>query len=80
MTTAFKIKSRLQKSGRLPPCGEETIMELIFRFTRDEAGTAALEYAIILTILGIALMASMSTISTALSGIFTHVSGHLTGG
>ena len=54
-------------------------MEQLFRFAHDEDGAAALEYALILTILGIALMSGMTAIGTALSGIFTDVSGHLTG-
>jgi pilus assembly protein Flp/PilA len=54
-------------------------MEQIFRFARDEDGTAALEYALILTLLGILLMGGMTAIGSALTGVFTDVSGHLTG-
>jgi pilus assembly protein Flp/PilA len=61
------------------PSEEETIMKLIFKFARDEDGAAALEYALILTILGIALMGGMTSIGTSLTGVFSDVAGHLTG-
>ena len=40
-------------------------MDLIIRFTRDEGGAAALEYALVLTLIGIALMAGMSALGTS---------------
>ncbi len=48
-------------------------MEQIIRFTRDEAGAAALEYALILTLLGIALIGGIRAIGGALSGVFNGV-------
>ncbi len=53
-------------------------MDLIIRFISDEAGAAALEYALILTILGIALIGSMNTLGDALNGVFENVTGQLT--
>jgi pilus assembly protein Flp/PilA len=52
-------------------------MDLIIRFTSDEAGTAALEYVIVMTLIGIALMGGMTALSTTLTGIFDNVSGRL---
>ena len=54
-------------------------MDLIIRFTSDEGGTAALEYAIVMTLIGIALMGGMSALSTTLTGIFDNISGRLSG-
>jgi pilus assembly protein Flp/PilA len=54
-------------------------MEQIIRFTRDDDGAVAVEYALIFVILGIALMASMSSIGVTLTGFFTNVSGRLAG-
>jgi Flp pilus assembly pilin Flp len=54
-------------------------MDQIIRFTRDEAGAAAVEYAFILVILGIALMTTMSALGATLQGVFTTISGHLSG-
>ena len=53
-------------------------MDLIIRFTRDEGGTAALEYAIVMTLIGIALMGGMSALGTTLTGIFNNISGRIT--
>ena len=36
------------------------MMDLIFRFAWDETGTPAMEYALILALLGIALIASIA--------------------
>ena len=73
-----KVDYRPQKSSRPTPYGEETIMDLIIRFTSDEGGTAALEYAIVMTLIGIFLMAGMSALSTTLTGIFNNISGRIT--
>ena len=54
-------------------------MDLIIRFTRDEGGTAALEYAIVMTLIGIALMGGMGALGNALNGVFTNISGSLSG-
>jgi pilus assembly protein Flp/PilA len=55
-------------------------MDLIMNFVCDEAGAAATEYALILVILGVALMSAISAIGTNLTSVFTGVSGHLSGG
>ena len=54
-------------------------MDLIIRFTSDEAGAAALEYALILTILGIALMGGMNALGNALNGVFDEYNGKIDG-
>jgi Flp pilus assembly pilin Flp len=61
------------------PCGKETLMGLILSFACDETGSPATEYAIILAILGIALITSISSLSTTLTGIFSDMAGRLTG-
>jgi Flp pilus assembly pilin Flp len=71
MNPTFKIKAA--KIQSFNPFGEETIMELIMRFSRDETGTAALEYAIVLTLIGIALIGAMKTMAGSLIGIFSSV-------
>ena len=54
-------------------------MGLILSFACDETGSPATEYAIILAILGIALITSISSLSTTLTGIFSDMAGRLTG-
>jgi pilus assembly protein Flp/PilA len=62
------------------PRGEETFMDLIVKFIVDEAGAAAVEYAFILVILGVAMISAYTALGTALTGVFTNVSGNLSGG
>jgi pilus assembly protein Flp/PilA len=50
-------------------------MDLIMKFACDEDGTAALEYALVLTLIGIAVMAAVSAVGSALTGVFTLVAG-----
>ena len=60
---------------QLTHCGEETSMDLILKFAYDEVGAPALEYAFILTILGIGLMTGMTAIGGALNTVFGNISG-----
>jgi pilus assembly protein Flp/PilA len=52
-------------------------MDLIIRFVTDEGGAPALEYALILAILGIGLMGGMTAIGDALNSVFGKVSTQL---
>ena len=55
-------------------------MDLIMKFAFDEAGTAALEYAIVLSLIGIFLISTIGSLGTVLTGIFTSMTGKLAGG
>jgi pilus assembly protein Flp/PilA len=55
-------------------------MDLIIKFAYDETGAPALEYALILAILGVALITSITAIGSALSAVFGSVSSTLSGG
>jgi Flp pilus assembly pilin Flp len=50
-------------------------MDLIIKFACDEAGAPALEYALLLAILGIGLISAISAVGGALNAIFGNVSG-----
>jgi len=54
-------------------------MELIIKFFSDETGAAALEYAIILALLGVALIAGITAVGASLSGTFRLVSEKIPG-
>jgi pilus assembly protein Flp/PilA len=79
MATEPKVRSIIAQPHPLHPCGEETIMDLIIRFTSDEGGTGAVEYVIVMTLIGIALMGGMTALSTTLTGIFDNMTGRLSG-
>jgi Flp pilus assembly pilin Flp len=65
-----KVKPKPQKSSRLTPCGQETSMDLIMKFTCDEAGAPAVEYALLLAFIAVAIAASVATFGTAVMGLF----------
>ncbi len=58
------------EARRLTPCGEETVMDLIIKFTCDEAGAPAVEYALLLAIIAVAIAASVRTFGGAVANLF----------
>ncbi len=43
------------------------------RFAKDESGATAIEYGLIATLIGVAIIAAATTLGTNLSGIFTYI-------
>jgi Flp pilus assembly pilin Flp len=70
MATEPKVKPKPQKSSRPTPCREETIMDLIMNFTFDEAGASAVEYALLMAFIAVAIAASVSIFGIALRDSF----------
>jgi Flp pilus assembly pilin Flp len=58
------------ETSRLTPCGEETVMDLILKFSADEAGASAVEYALFLTLITLAIAGSVLTLGTTVRAIF----------
>ena len=65
-----KVKPKPQKSSRLTPCGQETGMDLIIKFTCDEAGASAVEYALLMAFIALAIVISVTTFGAAVKGLF----------
>ena len=57
-------------ASRLTPCGEETVMDLILKFSADETGAPAVEYALLLAFIAVAIAASVRTFGTMVAGLF----------
>jgi pilus assembly protein Flp/PilA len=54
-------------------------MNKIFaRFVKDESGATAIEYGLIASLIGVAIIAGVKALGTKLSGTFASVSGNLT--
>ena len=51
--------------------------KLLTRYVQDESGATAIEYGLIAAATGLALVAVMPSIGTALSNIFTSIQGAL---
>ena len=47
------------------------------RFVKDESGATAIEYGLIASMVGIAIIAGVKALGTTLSGTFAKVSGNL---
>jgi pilus assembly protein Flp/PilA len=50
------------------------MMNLVQRFWKDESGAAAIEYGLIATFIGLAIVASIKGVSNDLKSTFHHVS------
>ncbi len=62
------------------PYGEETIMDLLAKFTWDEAGASSVEYALLLTFIALAIMVSVTTFGAALRDSFINSNNKMFGG
>jgi pilus assembly protein Flp/PilA len=51
---------------------------LLLRFANDEAGVTAIEYALIASLIGVAIIGTVTTLGTNISAKFTAVSTALT--
>jgi pilus assembly protein Flp/PilA len=47
------------------------------KFAKDESGATAIEYGLIASLVGVAIIASVRALGTKLSGSFAKVSGNL---
>jgi len=53
-------------------------MDLIMKFTFDEAGASAVEYALLISFIAVAIAASVTTFGISVRGLFERF--HLPGG
>jgi pilus assembly protein Flp/PilA len=55
-------------------------MTTLKRLLQDQSGATAIEYALIASFMGIALIAVMPVLGSAISGKFASLAGHVTSG
>lgn len=53
---------------------------LLTRFAKDESGATAIEYGLIATLIGVAIIAGASLLGTNLNNLFSSVAGRLSSG
>jgi pilus assembly protein Flp/PilA len=51
--------------------------KLLTAFARNEAGAVAIEYALIASLIAIAIVGGLTSLGTRISGVFSEVSGAL---
>ena len=52
---------------------------LVARFVKDESGATAIEYGLIATLIGVAIIAGATALGSALNTTFTDISGNMAG-
>lgn len=57
--------------------GETGMKQLLVRLWREEEGQDLTEYALLLVLLTLAAVGSLSTLATAINGVFVNVAGNL---
>jgi pilus assembly protein Flp/PilA len=78
MGTRPEVELKTREISQLTPCGEEDNMDLIIKFALDEMGAPAVEYAIILALLGIGIMSGITAIGDALNNVFASLAAKIT--
>ena len=58
------------ETSRLAPWGEETVMDLILKFSADEAGASAVEYSLFVTFIALAIAGTVLYLGGAVKGAF----------
>jgi Flp pilus assembly pilin Flp len=66
------VTPKTRDTARLIPRGEETMMDLLTKFSWDEAGASAVEYAFLLAFIAVAIAASVMTFGVALKDSFVN--------
>jgi pilus assembly protein Flp/PilA len=56
---------------------EQKMTKYLKSFIRDESGATAIEYGLIASLIGVAIIAGVRALGTNLSGTFAKVSGNL---
>ena len=54
--------------------------KLLVRFARDESGATAIEYGLIATLVGVAIIVGATALGSKLNGTFNYIAGQLTSG
>jgi Flp pilus assembly pilin Flp len=70
MATKARSQTKTASQQSTNPRGKETIMDLLVKFSCDEAGASAVEYALLLAFISVAIAASVATFGQAIRDSF----------
>jgi pilus assembly protein Flp/PilA len=65
------MASFARRSGSI--CGELSVHRILKSFLRDTSGATAIEYGVIVAVMGLGLVTALSAFPTALNSIFSTV-------
>lgn len=78
---AIGPKSQPNHPKRLEyPCGEETFMDLILKFSADDAGASAVEYGLLVACIALIIATGVSSFGLALKNSFADSTTKMFGG
>jgi pilus assembly protein Flp/PilA len=63
--------------GRSRSLGKEGAMTQLHQLLRDESGATSIEYALIASLIAIAIFASIQTFTDSLNGVWTYVADNV---
>ena len=72
MATELGVKPKPRASSPTNPRWKETIINLLVKFSCDEAGAFAVEYAFLLAFIAVAIAASVMTFGNAVRDSFAN--------
>jgi len=72
MATEPGVKPKPRASSPTNPRWKETIMDLLVKFSYDEAGASAVEYALLLAFIAVTIAASVMTFGNAVRDSFAN--------
>jgi pilus assembly protein Flp/PilA len=52
-------------------------MQMLARFVKCESGATAIEYGLLASLIGVAIIAALKALSTSITGTFTNVGANL---
>jgi pilus assembly protein Flp/PilA len=78
------VPRRVGRASRSPvirrdrsPHLQERSMKYVLKFIRNESGATAIEYALIASLIAVAIITAVSTVGTKVSTVFTEVGNSL---
>jgi len=74
------VKSAPRETSQLTPRWEETIKDMIIKFTCDETGASAVEYTLLIAFIALAIFVSVTTFGLAVKGLFDEAVAKWPGG
>jgi Flp pilus assembly pilin Flp len=80
MTTKTGVKAMPPPSNGLFPARKETLMDLIINFSGDESGATAVEYALMLMGITLAIFVALTAFSASVRGLFELAEARFPGG
>jgi pilus assembly protein Flp/PilA len=68
---------KVSQTSSISPCEENVMKNLLIRLWKEQEGQDLTEYALLLVLLTLAAVGSLSTLATAINGVFANATANL---